>query len=38
MGILIELAFMLCTALIPLNMGNLCTLHSISCLYLTVCP
>ena len=30
MGILIGLAFMSCTALIPLDVGNLCTFHSIT--------
>ena len=32
MGILIGLAFMFRTALISLDVGNLCTFHSITCL------
>ena len=32
MGLLIGLAFMLCTALIPPDGGNLCTFHLVTCL------
>ena len=37
-GILIGLAFMFCAVLIPLDMGNLCMLNSITCLWVTVYP
>ena len=38
MGILIGLGFMLCTALMPLDVGNLSILHSITCFRETVYP
>ena len=32
MGVFVGFAFMFCTTLIPLDMGNYCVLHSITCL------
>ena len=37
MGVLIRLALVFCTALIPLAMGNLCILHSFACFWVVVC-
>ena len=38
MGLLTGLAFVFCTALRPLDVGKLCTLNSIACRRVTVCP
>ena len=38
MGILVGLAFMFCTALIPLDVGNICTFRSFTCFPIIVYP